>query len=253
MFGDAARIRIRSQILSMHFVKRTILVTGASSGIGRATARLLLSQGHQVIGLCRDRRRFLKHHPDFACVELDLAKLADIPPAAKQIQTDFPALDGVVFAAGYGQFGGLEQFSFAQIEKLLTVNFTAQAFLTRALLPKLKQQTHANLIYIGSEAALKGSRNGSIYCASKFALRGFTQALRDECGKSAVRVSLVNPGMVDTAFFDTLSFAPGKQSGQALLADDVADAVAYILKAAPHCAIDEINLNPLSKVIEFKN
>lgn len=236
----------------MHPVKRTVLVTGASSGIGRAIVRLLLCQGHQVIGISRDSRRFGEADAEFVGLELDLAKLVDIPPVAKRIQTDFPALDAVIFAAGYGQFGGLEQFSYQQIESLMTVNFTAQAFLTRALLPKLKQKAHANLVYIGSEAALKGSRNGSIYCASKFALRGFTQALRDECGKSSVRVSLVNPGMVDTAFFDTLSFAPGKQPGQALLAGDVADAVAYILQAGPHCLIDEINLNPPSKVIEFK-
>jgi len=236
----------------MHTVKRTLLVTGASSGIGRAIARQLLAQGHYVIGTSRDCRRFSRPHPRFVGIELDLAKLADIPALAKRLQNDFPALDAVVFAAGYGQFGSLEQFSYEQIEKLMAVNFTAPACLTRALLPKLKQKTHANLVYIGSEAALKGSRNGSIYCAGKFALRGFTQALRDECGKSSVRVSLVNPGMVDTAFFDTLSFAPGKQSGQALMADDVADAVSYILQAGPHCVIDEINLNPSSKVIEFK-
>lgn len=232
----------------MHTLKRTILVTGASSGIGRAIAERLLTHGLTVIGMSRDCRRYSRSHPGFSCVELDLAKLADIPPVAKRLQQDFPDLDAVVFAAGYGQFGSLEQFSFDQIEKLMTVNFTAQAFLTRALLPKLKQKPHGNLIYIGSEAALKGSRNGSIYCASKFALRGFTQALRDECGKSSVRVSLVNPGMVDTAFFDSLSFAPGL----ALLADDVADAVSYILQAGSHCVIDEINLNPPNKVIEFK-
>lgn len=236
----------------MRDITRTVLVTGARSGIGRAVAERLLAQGHKVIGTSRDCRRMIDADPRVACLELDLAKPADIPPLAKQLQRDFPALDTVVFAAGYGQFGGLEQFSFDQIERLMTVNFTAQALLTRALLPKLKQMPRANLVYIGSEAALKGSRNGSIYCASKFALRGFAQALRDECGKSPVRVSLVNPGMVDTAFFDSLSFAPGKQPGQALTADDVAAAVAYILEAGPHCVIDEINLNPSSKVIEFK-
>lgn len=236
----------------MQAVKRTVLVTGASSGIGRAIARQLLKQGHIVIGLSRDCRRFEIAHSAFIPLELDLSCLSDIEPFAKRLKKEFPDLDAVVFAAGYGQFGSLEQFSFVQIERLLTVNFTGQAFLTRALLPKLKQKPHGNLIYIGSEAALKGSRNGSIYCASKFALRGFTQALRDECGKSSVRVSLVNPGMVDTAFFEALNFAPGRMPEQALQADDVANAVVYILNAGPYCAIDEINLSPLNKVIEFK-
>jgi len=232
--------------------KRTVLVSGASSGIGRAIAKQLLSAGHQVLGLSRDISQFRQSHPGFVAIQLDLSKLADIPPMAKQLQNDFPALDAVIFAAGYGQFGGFEQFSYPQIERLMTVNFTAPVFLTRALLPKLKQKSHSNLIYIGSEAALKGSRNGAMYCASKFALRGFTQALREECGKSSVRVSLINPGMVDTAFFDTLSFSPGKQPCQALTANDVADAVNYVLQADSHCVIDEINLNPSNKVIEFK-
>ena len=228
------------------------MVTGASSGIGRAIARQMLERGHTVIGSSRNRRRFERAHSRFIPLELDLSRLKDIEPIAKAIWKDFPDLDAIVFAAGYGQFGSLEQFSFAQIERLMTVNFTGQAFLTRTLLPELKKKPHSNLIYIGSEAALKGSRNGSIYCASKFALRGFTQALRDECGKSGVRVSLINPGMVDTAFFETLNFTPGRQPEQALQADDVAHAVDYILNANPYCAVDEINLSPLNKVIEFK-
>ena len=236
----------------MHTVKRTVLISGASSGIGRAIAKQLFNAGHKVIGLSREPGQFCRPHPGFSAIQLDLAKLNTIAPAAKQLVQDFPDLDAVVFAAGYGQFGSLEQFSYTQIEKLMTVNFTAPVFLTRALLPSLKQQPHSNLIYIGSEAALKGSRNGTIYCAGKFALRGFTQALRDECGKSSVRVSLINPGMVDTAFFATLAFAPGKQANQALQADDIANAVSYILQAGQHCVIDEINLNPATKVIEFK-
>ncbi|MCQ8127471.1 SDR family oxidoreductase [Methylomonas rivi] len=233
-------------------ITRTVLVTGASSGIGRAIAKLLLNQGHFVLGSSRDSRRFCVEHPRFTPIQLDLANLREIEPCCKRLQNDFPQLDAVVFAAGYGQFGHLEQFSFPQIERLMTVNFTGQAFMTKALLPKLKQKPHCNLIYIGSEAALKGGRNGSIYCASKFALRGFTQALRDECGKSGARVSLVNPGMVDTAFFETLRFNPGRQPEHALQATDVAEAVGYILHANPHCAVDEINLSPLNKVIEFK-
>ncbi len=236
----------------MSFVKRTVLVTGASSGIGRAVARRLIAQGHHVIGVSRDVLRFSTMHPGFSPVELDLARLNDVQTAGQAWQQAFPQLDAVVFAAGYGQFGGLEQFSLQQIERLMTVNFTAQACLTRVLLPRLKQKPHSNLIYIGSEAALSGSRNGSIYCASKFALRGFTQALRDECGKSGVRVSLVNPGMVDTPFFEMLSFTPGSEPEQALTAPQVADAVLFILNSSRYCAVDEMNLSPLNKVIEFK-
>jgi len=108
------------------------------------------------------------------------------------------------------------------------------------------------LIFIGSEAALTGSRKGSIYCASKFALRGFSQALRDECAKSSVRVSLINPGMVKTDFFQDLNFEPGEHHSNYLTATDVAETVIYIINARSGIIIDEINLNPANKVINFK-
>jgi NADP-dependent 3-hydroxy acid dehydrogenase YdfG len=236
----------------MQTVTRTVLVTGASSGIGRAIAKDLLAQGHTVIGCSRDCRKFSQTHANFFCVDMDLHQLQTLPEKAKQILKKHPTLDAAIFAAGYGQFGSLEEFSYPQIESLMAVNFTSAAFLTRALLPSLKQKAHADLIFIGSEAALKGSRKGSIYCASKFALRGFTQALREECATSGVRVGLINPGMVKSQFFDELNFAPGEQRCQHLVPEDVAQAVSYILNTNPQIVIDEINLNPLHKVVSFK-
>ena len=236
----------------MHTLKRTVLVTGASSGIGRAVAQRLLQLGHTVIGVSRDCSKFTRQMANFSSVQLDLSRLNDIPPQIRQLQQQFPEIDAVVFSAGRGQFGSLEEFSYAQIEALMTINFTSQVFLTKALLPALKHKTHSDLIYIGSEAALKGSRKGALYCAGKFALRGFTQALREECANSNVRVCLINPGMVKTPFFDQLSFEPGEHESNAILPDDVAAAVAYVLESRPQMVIDEINLSPLNKVVKFK-
>ena len=236
----------------MHPVSRTILVMGASSGIGRATAKQLLHQEHTVIGASRDIKKFTVEHPRFKTIQIDLSQLDSLPTIAKTIEKNYPKLDAVVFASGYGQFGSLEEFSYAQIDALMTVNFTSIAYLTRALLPKLKRKPSSDLIYIGSEAALKGSRKGSIYCASKFALRGFTQALREEGAKSNLRVALINAGMVKTEFFANLSFEPSERPEHHLIADDVAEAVSYILHSRPKMVIDEINLNPLHKVVNFK-
>jgi len=236
----------------MHRLKRRVLVTGASSGIGRKIAETLLIQGHKVIGLSRDCQQFTTPHSQFISIEIDLANLKLLPQLAINLGKTYPDIDTIIFAAGYGQFSSLEEFSYAQIETLMTVNFTSNVFLTRALLPMLKRKSRADLIYIGSEAALHGSRKGSIYCASKFALRGFTQALREECGQRGVRISLINPGMVKTAFFDNLSFQPGADPDNAILPEDIAETVDYILNSNAKMVIDEINLNPARKVIDFK-
>ena len=236
----------------MQSVKRTVLISGASSGIGRACAISLLEQGHTVIGLSRDCAQFTQKHPQFTVFEIDLSNLESLAEHIKQLGKHFPAIDSIIFSAGRGQFGSLEEFSFAQIQELMNLNFISQSFLAKGFLPALKHKPLADLIFIGSEAALNGNRKGSIYCASKFALRGFSQALRDECAKSSVRVSLINPGMVKTAFFDALNFMPGDDKSQHLYASDVADAVGYILNARAGIIIDEINLNPANKVVKFK-
>jgi len=236
----------------MQFIKRTFLVTGASSGIGRACARCLLEQGHEVIGLSRNVQQFTVEHPRFSAVELDLSELIDLPGHIKHLLKHYPAIDGIIFSAGQGQFGSLEEFSFTQIQALINLNFVSPSFLAKGFLPALKRKPLADLVFIGSEAALAGNRKGSIYCASKFALRGFTQALRDECAKSNVRVSLINPGMVRTAFFNTLNFEPGDHQSQHLKATDVAEAVLYVINTRSGIIIDEINLNPANKVIRFK-
>jgi 3-hydroxy acid dehydrogenase/malonic semialdehyde reductase len=236
----------------MRDIRRTILVTGASSGIGRAVARRLLAEGHEVIGASRDKSKFGRTRERFHALELNLAELAALPAQIGGITRQFPGLDAVVFSAGNGRFGALEQFSYAQIEALMAVNFTGQAFLTRALLPHLKGKPRSDLIFIGSEAALKGSRQGAIYCASKFAVRGFTQALREECGKSGLRVALINPGMVRTEFFDNLTFEPGDHASNYILPDDVAETVSYVLNSRADIVIDEISLSPLNKVVKFK-
>ena len=236
----------------MPTIKRTVLVTGASSGIGRAVARQLLQQGHTVIGTSRDCRKFTRSIERFSSVQLDLSLLNALPQKIRDLQQTFPDLDAVVFSAGMGQFGSVEEFSYTQIEALMTINFTSQVCLTKALLPALKRKANSDLIFIGSEAALKGSRKGAVYCASKFALRGFTQALREECGKNNVRVCLINPGMVKTPFFEKLNFEPGPHETNSILPEDVAEAVSYVLSSRPQIVIDEINLSPLNKVVKFK-
>ena len=145
--------------------------------------------------------------------------------------------------------GYLEQLSVADIEHTLAVNLLSHILLTRLCLPVMKQQPGtSDVVFIGSEAALQGGREGSVYCASKFGLRGFAQSLRQECAKSGVRVSLINPGAVRTAFFDELHFEPGDREENAILPEDVAAAVLSVLEMRAGTVVDEINLSPMTRV-----
>ena len=229
-----------------------IIVTGSSSGIGRAIATKLLDDNFQVIGIARNSRAQPIEHPRFINRSMDLSDIDQLPVRLNHLLAEYPDVSGIVFCAGRGQFGSLEEFSCEQIKALMDLNFLSQAFLARTYLPVFKQRKAGHLIFIGSESALKGSRKGAIYCASKFALRGLAQSLRDECSKSHVRVSIINPGMVRGAFFDELDFEPGSDAEHYLEPDDVAQTVAYILNTRAAISVDEINLSPLKHVVQTK-
>ena len=229
----------------------TLLVTGATRGIGAAISRRLLKEGHKVLGVSREPGG-KKLGDNFTWIGLDLGDPEALPYALKHIGTEHPEIDGVILSAGQGKFGAIEQFSADDVQQLINLNFTAQALMAREFLPRLKRKGSGTMIFIGSEAALSGGKNGAVYSATKFALRGLTQSLQEECSSSGVRVGIINPGMVNTGFFDQLTFRPGSEPDQHLLPEDVADAVMLMLNARDGATIQEINLQPQKKVIQFE-
>jgi len=231
-------------------LNKTYIVTGASSGIGKAISERLLKLNANVIGVSRHVKP-IEGQDRFKAVNVNFEKPANYENPLKALIKNTEEIDGCICAAGIGRFGGLEQFSFAQMQNIMHINFTAHALLIRYVLPKLKLQKQGDVIFIGSESALDGGKNGAMYCASKFALRGLALSLREECSKSGVRISLINPGMVKTPFFEDLSFAPGDDEENHLVAEDVANAAQLILTSRQGTVFDEINLSPLKKVINF--
>jgi NADP-dependent 3-hydroxy acid dehydrogenase YdfG len=228
---------------------KTVLVTGASSGIGHAISSRLLDNGYRVIGMARDFSKTRFARGNFRAIPVDLSRLDALPARLTALAKDEPAIDGVICCAGSGRFGSLEEFSYVQISALLDLNLTSHIYLVRALLPGMKKRAAGDIVFIGSESARSGGKRGAIYSAAKFGLRGLAQSLRAECAASGVRVSIINPGMVKTAFFEELDFQHGDDPENYLLPEDVADAVATILDARAGTVFDEINLSPQKKVI----
>lgn len=232
--------------------ENTIVVTGASSGIGRATASLLLAHGYRVIGIARDFSKCDFDSTGLTTIELDLSRLDELPLHLDDLIRNHPSITGLVCCAGTGRFGSLEEFSFEQIRELIDLNLTSQVYAVRALLPVMKRRQTGTIILMGSEAALAGGKRGAIYSASKFGLRGLAQSLRQECASSGIRVSLINPGMVKTGFFDNLDFRPGDADDNYILPEDVAAVVLEVIETRSGTVIDEINMSPGKKVIHFK-
>lgn len=230
---------------------RKILITGASSGIGLATTMKCLQQGHSVVALGRNIECLPAHERLHTC-QIDFSEIEKLSGNLQQVSTLHSDIDTLICCAGKGRFGGLEEFSFKQIRDLMDINFTSQACVVRHFLPGLKKMGRGNVIFIGSEAALSGGRKGAVYCASKFALRGFAQALRDECARSEIAVSILQPGMVKTPFYDELGFEPGPDPTNYIKPDDIAESIDLILSMRPGTVVDELVLTPQKKVITFK-
>jgi 3-hydroxy acid dehydrogenase/malonic semialdehyde reductase len=233
-------------------VVRTFVVTGASSGIGREVCKTLLEGGYGVIGIARDPDKAAIENPNFKPWKLDLSKLDTLPTHLNAIACKYPEVKGVIGCAAQGRFGSLEEFAYHHIRQLIDLNLTSQLYVARAFLPAMKRQREGNLIFIGSEAGLVGGQRGAVYSATKFALRGLAQSLRQECARNGVRICIINPGMVRTDFYADLWFGPGEREENYILPQDIAEAVRFVISLRPGTVVDEINLSPQKKVISKK-
>jgi len=232
-------------------MNKTALITGASSGIGLSLARQMASKGIRVTGVARNFSK-LEPNEKIDTINIDLSELNHLDRILTTEVRLNQAFDTLVLNAGYGHFGGLEQFSNKQISRLVDTNLTSNLFLLKHFLPKIKSKGGGDIVIVGSESALQGAKAGAVYCATKFALRGLAQSLRADCATANIRVILINPGPVDSDFFKDLNFAP--QEGEAYVIDpvDVANTILHALEQPSNVVCDEINMQPLKRSFQKK-
>ncbi len=184
-------------------MKKTIVITGASSGFGRLLVEDLLAKGHTVIATMRSlesRRASFKIHPELHLLELDLLSAADRENLVKTIQEKFHhKLDVLINNAGFGVYGALEDASDELIDLQMNTNLNGQAKLTRDLLPFLRE-SGGQIFFFSSIMGLVSMPLSSLYSASKFAIEGLAQGLRYELAPFGVQVCTVCPGRHRTDF-----------------------------------------------------
>ncbi len=224
-----------------YLINRSVLVTGATKGIGLACTKRLIDESASVVALGRD---FTGFEPECERLICDLSNTRLL----EQSLTRFPADSStLILNAGMGLFGGLEQFSHAQIQSVLSTNLISNLIIIKHYLPRMKRAGGGDIVLIGSESAIQGARAGAVYCASKFAIRGVAQSLRADCSTSNIRVHLINPGPVDSNFFNDLNFKPKEGHDFVLNPQDVANAIISALDQPRHVVTDEINLQPIKR------
>ena len=231
---------------------KCILVTGSSSGIGYEITLKLLGLGAKVIGIARNHDRSKLENKNYTTYKCDVSAHQKLEILLKQILKKHPQINCFISNAGYGDFGPLENFSTLQIKNFMATNLTSHMVITKLLLPHFKRIKIGDIIFIGSEAGLLGAKNGSLYCTAKFGLRGFSEALSKDVANKNIRVSIINPGMIRTNFFENLNFEPGNDEENAINIRDISSTVVYILDLSRNTVVDEINLSPLKKAIKFK-
>jgi len=256
-------------------MNKTIFITGASSGIGQATAKYFANQGWNVIATMRnpDRQTELKNSGNILVLKLDVEQPETFSEVIESAIAKFGQIDVLLNNAGYGQHGLFEATSADQIQRQFSVNLFGTMEITRALLPHFRQQKNGNIITITSGVGRVTVPLVSIYAASKFALEGFCESLSFELASQNIKVKIIEPGNIATNFEQTTksNFATDEKlidysdylekmdevfaaiySGGGSSADDVA---AEIFKAAT----DETNIlryvigSDLQPLIDIRN
>ncbi|MEU9560276.1 SDR family NAD(P)-dependent oxidoreductase [Streptomyces fumanus] len=188
----------------------TWFVTGASRGIGAEIARAASRAGDHVVVAVRDPDRVpddLKATDTVFPVALDVTDNASIPGAVQAAVDRFGRIDVLVNNAGRGLLGALEEITDAEARSLFDLNVFGLINVTRAVLPHMRAQGSGKLVHIGSRSGFEGEPGVSLYCASKFAVAGISEALSAEMAPFGIQSMVVEPGVFRTDFLDSSSLS----------------------------------------------
>jgi len=239
--------------------QKTVFITGASSGIGAACARLFAAQGARLL-LCARRHQKLvevaqqlrqEYQSEVHTLQLDVTQWSEVQQQWGQLPAEWQQIDILVNNAGLSR--GLENFQEGHMtdwHEMIDANVKGLLQVTRMVLPDMVERNQGHIINIGSVAGHQVYPKGAVYCATKHAVRALSQGLRMDLAGTKIRVSSVDPGAVETEF-SLVRFHGDAQRAAAvyhgftpLSATDVADAVLYCAQCPPHVNVSELLLMP---------
>lgn len=177
-------------------MNQVIVITGASSGFGKATAERLATKGHSVYGISRRKME----HSAIKSLQADVCDAASVAAAVQEVIAQEGRIDVLINNAGMGIGGALELATQEEIRLQMDTNFMGCVNLCQQVLPQMRKQGHGKIINISSIGGVMGLPYQGFYSASKFAIEGFTEALSAEVKRFGITVTMVEPGDFATGF-----------------------------------------------------
>ncbi len=228
-----------------------VLITGASSGIGRATALAFARAGHAVGLLGRSEER-LESVADSICsgggevqwASLDLNEVEALPERLATLLADWGSPAILVNSAGIAYTGDLADMPLADMQQVLNLNLVSLLACIQAVLPGMRQRQQGLILNVGSIAAHQAFPHWGAYCASKAALVSLSRCLAAEERGHGIRVTVVSPGSVNTPIWDTDTVQADFDRSQMLTPDIVADTILHAALLPPQAVVEELTLYP---------
>ncbi|HRG08460.1 MAG TPA: SDR family NAD(P)-dependent oxidoreductase, partial [Cyclobacteriaceae bacterium] len=240
--------------------KRIALITGATSGIGEATARLLATNNFDLILCGRRKDRLQKLSAELATLTrihtlaFDVRDQKETTTQLTSLPDDWKAIDVLVNNAGNAH--GLDSIQSGSVEDwdaMLDINVKGLLYVTKAVLPVMVQRNKGHIINIGSIAGKEVYANGNVYCASKFAVDALTKGMRIDLNAHGIKVTGIHPGMVETEFSlvrfkgDTEKAANVYKGVEALRGEDIADLILFAVTRPAHVVIADLVVLPTAQ------
>jgi 3-hydroxy acid dehydrogenase / malonic semialdehyde reductase len=239
---------------------RIALITGATSGIGRATATLLATQGYKLILCGRRHDRLIQLSDELSamtrCVALcfDVRNRDEVGKSIQGLSPEWKNIDVLINNAGNAH--GLDPIQSGNVDDwdaMIDINVKGLLYVSREIIPQMTARNTGHIINIGSIAGKEVYANGNVYCASKYAVDALTQGMRMDLNPYGIKVTAINPGMVETEFSivrfkgDDQRAANVYKGLTALSAEDIAQIIAYVLSAPPHVMLADITVFPTAQ------
>lgn len=239
-----------------------VLITGASSGIGEATAQIFAQAGAKLILVARRQERLAQladdlnkeFATDIHTLPLDVRDRPSIESALAQLPPEFSAIDILINNAGLSRgLDKLHQGSYQDWEEMIDTNVKGLLYFTRAIVPGMVSRGRGHVVNLGSIAGHQTYPNGNVYCATKAAVKVISEGLKQDLLGTPLRVTSVDPGMVETEFSqvrfhgDTKRASKVYQGLKPLMPEDVADVIFFCVTRSPHVNISEVLMMPVDQ------